>query len=451
MFLWADSDEPIEVGALKIAKIGMVTPDGPAGISTPIETSFTVLSEQYVSVGQDSSYYENLVDLLGVEGAGDVLGSLQDLAYRPHRLDEVLDSAVVSESLLRYLGTSMIREQFNRILYGEDAQVKSFELKYQYLGLDENRKEAVSFHVERESSPPTNIHVLIGSNGAGKSRALRDMRAFFDQDEPFESPRAYLSMSDGTEIAGVVSVSFSAFDQEPATSTRTPKNPRYTVADVRYDSERHLGEQFREALSGCVDSGPDRLKRLQGALAFLESDPLLWSAISANSKRPLARLDFDALSSGHKIVLLTIVNLVRLVDEKCLVLLDEPETHLHPPLLAALIRAISWLLTDRNGVAIVATHSPVVLQEVPKGCAWKITRSGLNSRIDQIADETFGENVGVLTQDVFRLELSRSGYYKLLTEAAAASATYQEALARLGGSLGEEASLILRGLVSGNS
>ena len=27
------------------------------------------------------------------------------------------------------------------------------------------------------------------------------------------------------------------------------------------------------------------------------------------------------------------------------------------------------LLTDRNGVAIVATHSPVILQEVPKSCS----------------------------------------------------------------------------------
>jgi hypothetical protein len=36
-----------------------------------------------------------------------------------------------------------------------------------------------------------------------------------------------------------------------------------------------------------------------------------------------------------------------------------------PPLLAAMMRALSDLLVDRNGVAVVATHSPVVLQEVP--------------------------------------------------------------------------------------
>jgi predicted ATPase len=42
---------------------------------------------------------------------------------------------------------------------------------------------------------------------------------------------------------------------------------------------------------------------------------------------------FDKLSSGHKIILLTITKLVQTVEEKSLIFLDEPEGHLHPPLL----------------------------------------------------------------------------------------------------------------------
>nr|WP_279487084.1 AAA family ATPase [Aeromonas veronii] len=83
------------------------------------------------------------------------------------------------------------------------------------------------------------------------------------------------------------------------------------------------------------------------------------------------------MSSGHAIVLLTITRLVATVEEKTLVLIDEPESHLHPPLLSAFIRALSELLYDRNGVSIIATHSPVVLQEIPKSCAWKMNRNRL--------------------------------------------------------------------------
>jgi hypothetical protein len=97
--------------------------------------------------------------------------------------------------------------------------------------------------------------------------------------------------------------------------------------------------------------------------------------------------------------------------------MDEPEAHLHPPLLAALIRAVSDLLINRNGVAIVATHSPVVLQEVPKSCVWKVRRHGGCAIVERAAAETFAENVGRLTHEVFGLEVTRSGFHKMIAEA----------------------------------
>lgn len=112
---------------------------------------------------------------------------------------------------------------------------------------------------------------------------------------------------------------------------------------------------------------------------------------------------FGRLSSGHKIVLLTITRLVETVEERSLVLIDEPETHLHPPLLSAFVRSLSGLLINRNGVAIIATHSPVVLQEVPRSCVWKVRRSGRVTEVERPEIETFGENVGILTREVFGL------------------------------------------------
>ncbi|BBX60504.1 hypothetical protein TM48_04614 [Mycobacterium shottsii] len=79
---------------------------------------------------------------------------------------------------------------------------------------------------------------------------------------------------------------------------------------------------------------------------------------------------FDELSSGHKIALLIVTQLGETVEETTLVLIDEVESHLlHPPLLSAFINALSELLEDRNGVAIIATHSPVIAQEVSSNCA----------------------------------------------------------------------------------
>ena len=167
-----------------------------------------------------------------------------------------------------------------------------------------------------------------------------------------------------------------------------------------------------------------------------------------NQLRKNARQLYSKLSSGHKIVVLTITRLVETLEERSLVLVDEPEAHLHPPLLSAFIRSLSDLLINRNGVAIIATHSPVILQEVPKTCVWRIWRSGREKRIERPMSETFGENVGTLTQAIFGLEVTNSGFHKMLNDAVLADLSYVDVLARFNGQLGDEARGIVRSLIA---
>jgi predicted ATP-dependent endonuclease of OLD family len=154
------------------------------------------------------------------------------------------------------------------------------------------------------------------------------------------------------------------------------------------------------------------------------------------------------MSSGHSIVLLTITKLIETVEEKTLVLMDEPESHLHPPLLSAFTRALSDLLHNRNGVAIIATHSPVVVQEVPSSCVWKLTRLRTKGRADRPERETFGENVGVLTRDIFGLEVSKSGFHAMLQEAVDAKRTFESIMVEYDNQLGFEAQGILRSMLA---
>ena len=184
---------------------------------------------------------------------------------------------------------------------------------------------------------------------------------------------------------------------------------------------------------------------------MLESDPNfkeaeIKSLIDIKNKSEFKEQVFDVfrrLSSGHKIVLLTITKLIEKLQEKSLVLMDEPEAHLHPPLLSAFVRALSELLIDSNGVAIIATHSPVVLQEVPKSCVWKLRRTGAEAVSERLNIETFGENVGVLTSEVFGLEVTESGFYRILSKVASEHESYANALAYFDGQLGMEARALL--------
>ena len=153
---------------------------------------------------------------------------------------------------------------------------------------------------------------------------------------------------------------------------------------------------------------------------------------------------FDSLSSGHKAVLSIVTGCVATLEERSLVLLDEPENHLHPPLLAAFVRSLSELLVERNSVAIISTHSPVVLQEVPRSCVWMLNRNSETWFARRPDIETFGANFEALTTQVFGVEVNKSGFHKLLADAVERSSTYEEAKGRFSCGLGDEATGILR-------
>ena len=63
--------------------------------------------------------------------------------------------------------------------------------------------------------------------------------------------------------------------------------------------------------------------------------------------------------------------------------------------------------------------------------------------------ETFGENVGILTREVFGLEVVNAGFHKLIKDAVEVEKlTYEEILERFADQLGTEARAIARALVA---
>ena len=71
---------------------------------------------------------------------------------------------------------------------------------------------------------------------------------------------------------------------------------------------------------------------------------------------------------------------------------------------------------------------------------------GNYSKFERPRLETFGENIGVLTNEVFGLEITESGFYKILKEILAENDTYEDALTSISNKLGIEGKSILRSL-----
>ena len=304
-----------------------------------------------------------------------------------------------------------------------------------------------------------NIHVIIGRNGVGKTYLISNMiRSIIqprsdNRDNVGETRFLHDRQTAEDHFSRIIFVSFSAFD-ELNFKTRSKKFvriglPAHSDEDSTYT---RLNETFATSFSACLH-GPQRSLLIK-VLNMLKSDPMFSESgiidyCEEDNKYNNDDLKsvFSRLSSGHKIILLSITQLIEKVMEKTLVFLDEPEGHLHPPLLSAFIRALSELLLDKNGVAIIATHSPVILQEVPRSCIWKLRRTGAHCKAERLNIESFGADITTLTTEVFGLEVINSGFHSLLQELVNRYGTYDRVLRKLNGQLGAEGRALVKTMV----
>ncbi|OUL60020.1 hypothetical protein B8T70_22595 [Flavobacterium sp. AJR] len=123
---------------------------------------------------------------------------------------------------------------------------------------------------------------------------------------------------------------------------------------------------------------------------------------------------FNNLSTGHKFVIHSVFKLIYHIEKRCLVLFDEPESHLHPPLLAVLMKVLRNILEYQKSFMIITTHSPVVLQETLKKHVIIVRREENNIKTFEPISQTFGENINSITNDIFGLSTDYTDYHNEL-------------------------------------
>ncbi|MCE6958125.1 AAA family ATPase [Cereibacter sphaeroides] len=157
--------------------------------------------------------------------------------------------------------------------------------------------------------------------------------------------------------------------------------------------------------------------------------PIHRSLNEQNSIRLIHQIDWDRsaailtehgqvrrLSSGEHAMMRFAAQAASAVAQGSLILLDEPETHLHPNFISNLMGILDNLLQSTGSIAIVATHSAYVARETPRNCVHVLTMEGRQIRIDPPRIQTFGATIDSISQFVFGdLSISHS-YQKTLIE-----------------------------------
>lgn len=313
-----------------------------------------------------------------------------------------------------------------------------------------------------QSLLPARIFVLVGRNGSGKSTLLSRLAhiAFASpQDRATPQIRKFGRLEPASiGFMRIITISYSAFDSFVVPGTRARDLNQITqdlddgdgrfvfcglrdiAAEVRDeieqaeeaagdDEEELIVERRTSTRLKPVETLADEFVKLLERIRKDDLKPLFEAALQPllgdpsfadlrdgvdDLFKPRARSVFLAWSTGHKIALHVVASLVANARPRALVLFDEPEAHLHPPLMAALMHSVRLVLNEVNAFCVVATHSPVLLQETLAQHVRQVRRTGKFVRITAPSLETFGENVGVLTYNTFRLTASSTDFHKAL-------------------------------------
>lgn len=411
--------------------------------------------EQCFSIGDSYSFYENLCASHGVEPARSFLRAVRDVALADgDRYNRITRERVWGVSLTRGSGWREVLDKAPGLFGGEGRPLReAFQVRVEL-----ERAVApieVAFDFKRDSAEGSRLNVLVGLNGSGKTQTLVRLSQLLS--------RVFLSNS-GVDVGGsvepepsvygVVVVSFSAFDDFDVPDEEQSDRFRYaycglrsasTAGDSGAGSSPVRGERVRqEVLSrwNRLEDSDIRLRALEPLRPSLDLEASLDEFVS--------ELPVDQLSAGQRIVLSITCELLLNVRDRTLVMMDEPELHLHPQLLSSLMAWVTDLLVERDSFAIVATHSPSVVQQVRRSSVHVFRRFGDRTIVTQPEIETFGANLTDIAHEVFQDREGDRSYQDILRRLFAEAGSVDAVNQRFDNRLGMNAVIFLRSLAAKN-
>lgn len=402
----------------------------------------------------DMQSYRDLYDGFGREGAELFLRTVNDLSQYKDTdekwVRKAIDTEVFKLGFMRNSEPFFAYHNANSIIIGEElksdvAISNSLELKFQLDGFEELHQLSLKYN--HQSIIPKRIFVLIGKNGVGKSESLK---AFCRGALQYKDKGLSLVDDDGKRplINRIIAIATPG-----ETSNTFPPERRatqklyYRRLNLTRKGTHNIGDCLVQLARSADEIGGNTRKNLfldslyQAGLdskniflqlkteqkinlwSFLQGDGeqdslMRWASIEHNLDPKLKRGDgLYPLSSGQltffKVALLSCL----FIENGTFVLMDEPETHMHPNMIVDFIGLLDFLLEKTGSQALIATHSAYFVREVSNEQVAVLSISDHRLVTDKPRLPTFGATVDSISQFIFQedteIRLSEKLYDKV--------------------------------------
>jgi len=405
-----------------------------------LDSEFTHLSDEFCTLGQDTDYY-HAVRKHFKSDYKELLGPLNDGVVNIGILDDFEDEGDFKSSLIRFseaerafkLGLSILIDQDHR----EDYKF-NFSCR---VGKAMNDHSA-TFTFCKSSIIPSRIMSIVGGNGSGKTQYLAKLALAISGEKKqgeFTPSRPLFNK--------VIAVSYSAFDKFDRPVKK--RSFSYKYCGIK-DSSGFLNAK---KLENNYKSSCDRIEKKKREIVWhsvlnniINNDVLDNIYEELFEKRNFSKVAHNTdglLSSGQSVLMYVVTEILANIREDSLVLFDEPEMHLHPNAISKLVTMLNQILERFDSYAVLATHSPIILQEMPSKNVLVFERDGDIATVGSLSIESFGENITTITKHAFET-VNTEPNYKVVLKNLSQTKTFDEVSMLFGGRLSLNSEIYLK-------
>lgn len=384
----------ILLGVVKIMKRGEKVTYG------KLPSKFFSLSNEYCSLGQELIYYREIKGIFGTTYK-DILNALRDAACFSKICDEFLDNNTFKISLLREKGADTALQFAQYTLAGVDYdEERSFVFRAKLPYWQEGHLN-IKFDLGRvdQENNLNRIIAMIGDNGVGKTTVLSQLaKALVSNEKECFNPSMPV-------FSKVIAASYSIFDNFFNIQGASYNYVYCGIQSVnhRLMTEEELADRRRKSvdLINKKNSGSKTLYCLLCKVIDKEVVDKMFGDDNFFSEEKFQEVH-SWLSSGQTMLLNLIIEILANIRQNTLLLIDEPEVHLHPQAITELICIIDHLCEQYSSSCIMATHSAIIIQELLSRNIIVMDREQDGSPVIRpMRLESMGENLTTITQEIF--------------------------------------------------
>lgn len=462
LFYYDENEEVTDIGSLKLI---IETDDGEIAkqIGDHIPRRFFVLPSNYCALGQNSAFYTSLKNIFGSNKAQSILFALRDAAIFEDIQEKFEKTEAFNDSLIRGSDAERNLREAKYKMYDYDLS-NLYRFKYSFKPLYSEDGIDIDFNFDGDLDIPSRIYAIIGKNGVGKTQLLKSLPLNISREiDKLFLPRTPL-------FSRVIAVSYSAFDEFEMPLSKATFN--YVYCGLKKVDGGLLTEKEQNARfvgSARRISNQERLNQWKVVLdSFLDSEimeKLFAPEIYKNGDYEDIKVVVDSiinsyfktkkmLSSGQGIMFFIITEIVAHIRFDSLLLFDEPETHLHPNAITQLMNTIYELVNQFESYCILTTHSPLIIREILSRNVYVMEKHENVPSVRRIGVESFGENLTVLTEEVFGNKDVPKQYKTIIEGLIAEGKTFEEIieLIQFGGvPVGLNTRVFIKSLIQGRN